>query len=283
MVGIKVNIEFDATAGVLTHNVLFPPAIPSPTPMPSVEMLATQKWLGFFTGQNKFTTTVKHKGQCIVQDGHDQGLMILDITLPQPANIWYALMWPLSSRKITFGASTVKMNNTATGCAQCPIPPMMTCGDPISAPTAFILPFQLSNTVVVGMTGWDILKGILVIVASMAIDALFNGPGGLRGARAAFSDIASGATRAGRDAIQSEALDLASKPMATAAVSAGRQLTTAFLDKVFPMRNFGKFVASSVSGFTIGGSATVVGSGPVSLSAHSSGNPIQGNFFGAQL
>ncbi|HLA63417.1 MAG TPA: hypothetical protein VK610_03260, partial [Rhodothermales bacterium] len=80
---VTVNIALNFSMGMLTHNALAPPAIPAPVPVPSMEMIATQMWtLGYALGQNKLTTTVTHYFMPIVQDGHDCGTMIPDITPP---------------------------------------------------------------------------------------------------------------------------------------------------------------------------------------------------------
>jgi hypothetical protein len=173
---IKVNIVNDFSFGANTHTLLIPPAPPVPTV--SVEMFATQLWtLGYLLNQNKLTTKVTHKDMRIVLDGHDCGVMIPDVTIP-PVNAYYPLIWPFSSRKIAFSASLVQMEGTATGCADMaaglPLP-MMTCGNPISAPTAIVLSNVL-NTVVVGMTPWDVFFGYAGIVASILVD-VFAGPG----------------------------------------------------------------------------------------------------------
>ena len=173
---VTVNVIWDFSYGMLTHNQLAPPAIPVPVPIPSVEMVCTQMWtLGYLAGQNKFTTTVKHRHVFIVLDGHDCGTMIPDVTVPPAPNVWYAIMWPFSKRQIIFSASTVKMNKKPTGCAQTLfLMPMMTCGDPISAPTSFVYPLpHMLNSVKVGMTLLDLLKGILAAAVSMALDYLF--------------------------------------------------------------------------------------------------------------
>ena len=168
---VPVNIALNFSTGILTHNVLAPPAIPAPVPMLSMEMIATQMWTyGYVMNQNKLTSTVLHKYMPIVQSGHDCGMMIPDITPPVPSNTYYAIMWPFSSRKITFAASTVKMDKQPTGCAVFPIIPMMTCGDPISAPAASVSPIQLLNNVRVGMTRGDRLMGLANIAISVVID-----------------------------------------------------------------------------------------------------------------
>jgi len=173
-VPVPINIALNFSTGVLTHNVLSPPQIPSTVPMMSMEMVATQMWTyGYVMNQNNFTQTVRHKKMPIVQSGHDCGMMIPDVTPPMPANVWYSVMWPMSSRKISFAASTVKMDGTPTGCAFGPVFPMMTCGEPVSAPTAQVHPTQLLNNVYVGMTLGDILRGLAMIALEMAVDLMF--------------------------------------------------------------------------------------------------------------
>jgi hypothetical protein len=177
---IKVNTILDFSVGALTHNMLAPPAIPAPVPTPSIEMIATMMWtLGFLTNQNKFSNgarPVNHRGQWVMLDGHDCGMMIPDITLPPAPNIAYPLFWPFSSRKPTFAASTVKMNGTAVGCAQLygiPPLPMMTCGDPLGAPTANSM-INFLNGVKVGITWRDLVAGVINIVGSMLTDYIFS-------------------------------------------------------------------------------------------------------------
>jgi len=179
---VKVHIELDFSLGILTHHVLVPPAIWPPTISPSMEMPVPMKWPpGFFFDQNKLTTTVKHKSMTIVQDGHDCGTMIPDLTYVV-VNAWYLTTWPLSKREIIFAASSVNMDKVAVGCAQVwPGPlPFMTCGEPISAPTALPITSWL-NTLRVNMTGADLLMGIAKAAISMAIDFLFHKLGGAAG------------------------------------------------------------------------------------------------------
>ena len=176
---IKIFVDWDPCAGVLTHNVLAPPALPTPVPMLSVEMVATCFWPpGKLLNQHKLTDTVTYSGflgeQNIAQRGHDLGMLIFDITPPMMANCWYAVMWPLSSRQVKFGASTVKMDGEETGLTTFFLP-MMTCGDPISAPTAIPLPTQLFHNTTVGMTCKDFWMGFLEILIAVAIDLIFFG------------------------------------------------------------------------------------------------------------
>lgn len=179
---VNVNIIIDFSFGFLTHGLILPPPVPPPPKPPptfSVEMIATFMWtLGFAMNQNKFTNGAKpvtHKGMWIALDGHDCGMMIPDVTIP-PVNLWYPMMWPFSSRKPSFAASTVKMNGTAVACAQMiglPPLPMMTCGEPVSVPVCWSA-LSVTNTVQVGMTFLDLIIGIIGIVASVVTDLLCN-------------------------------------------------------------------------------------------------------------
>jgi len=172
MIPVNINNSLDISFGFLTHDLFIPPAPIVPTF--SIEMVCTQKWAGFFLNNNKLTTTVEHNGKSVVLKGHNCGPLIFDITIPA-SNVAYAWIWPFSDRKITFSASSVEMDGTATGCAQIfmlPLP-MMTCGDPISAPTAFLLTSDINNAYV-GMSMADFLLGLLDIALSIAIDALFE-------------------------------------------------------------------------------------------------------------
>jgi hypothetical protein len=192
MDSVYVNISTDFSLGHLLHNVLLPPLIPLPVPSPSIEIIVTQYWPpGYLCNQNKLTTTVKHKMRSIAQEGHDCGTLIPDITYLVPANVYYAIMWPFSSRKMAWSASTVKMDKLPVGCAQTialPVLPMMTCGDPVSAPLAFVLS-NWTNTVRVGMTSADFWAGVAGIAVSVAIDLVFHFiSGGLKGGADAFKN-----------------------------------------------------------------------------------------------
>ncbi len=178
---VPINTENDLSMGLGTHNLWLPPIIPTPIPGPAMEMIANMKWPpGFALNLNKLTTTVKHKKQTIVQTGHDCGVMILDLLIvppciPIPVNAFYYIMWPLSSRKITFAASTVKANKQPVACAAITKAlPMMSCGNPAALPlTAPIT--NGSNTVTVNMTPLDFWQGVITIALSVAIDITFFG------------------------------------------------------------------------------------------------------------
>jgi hypothetical protein len=172
---VHINRANDWSVGVLSHNVITPVGIPAP-PSVSVEMFAPQKYTGYFLNKAKLTRKVKHRGSTLVQGGHEVGPMILDITPLVIANWYYAIMWPFSSRKITFSSSTVNFESEPAGCAQTlglPPLPMMTCGDPISAPTALVFTNILRNTKV-GMTNLDLVAGLVEIAISIGLDLIFG-------------------------------------------------------------------------------------------------------------
>lgn len=167
-----INVNYDPVVGVLSHKLILPPPAP-PSITISIEMICMQMWTaGYVTGQNKFTTTVKNGKWDIVLEGHDIGMLIPDVTIP-PVNLYYAIMWPFSSRKIAFESSMVKMDGKMVGCSQAWVPlPMMTCGDPVSAPTTLPI-LNWMNDVTVGLSLTDIVMGAVGIVASVVIDAVF--------------------------------------------------------------------------------------------------------------
>jgi hypothetical protein len=125
---------------------------------------------GFGLQQNKLTTTVVHKFQFVMLEGHDCGYMIPHVTIPA-ANLALPMIIMFSGRKVMFSASTVKANGTAVGCSQLlllPLP-MMTCAAPVSIPTSFP-PLNLINNVKVGMTPGDLFAGIIAIGLSILAD-----------------------------------------------------------------------------------------------------------------
>ena len=130
LMSVHVNVAYDPTLGINSHTLwatMLPIPAPS-TPTFAIEMIATQMWTaGYFLGQNKFTSKVKHNNFPICQGDHDIGILIPDITIP-PVNFYYLIMWPFSSRKMAFSSSSVKFDGKPVGCSQiAPIPlPMMT-------------------------------------------------------------------------------------------------------------------------------------------------------------
>ena len=135
-------------------------------------------------GKNKLTSTVKHNRMSIVQKKHDIGPVMPHLTLPIIAHPWLIIkILPFSSCKFTFASSKVKADKRPVGCASIwPLLPMMTCGEPISLPTAFPVT-SLINTVSVKMTGWDILLGVTSIIISILVDYVGSKGGGKPGGK----------------------------------------------------------------------------------------------------
>ncbi len=170
----NVNIAYDLTVGVAPHTY-WPTAMPVPGFVPHMEMVFPQlATVGYLMGANKFTTTVKHKQMPIVQDGHDQGILIPDLFVPGIVNFYYPLMWPFSKRKIMFSSSTVKFDGKKVGCSDITRAlPMQTCGNPID--TVFCFPiFNVLNTLKTGLTVADFQMGVARIAVSLAISLLMN-------------------------------------------------------------------------------------------------------------
>jgi hypothetical protein len=171
---VHVTLMNDISMGVLTHKVWLPPQIPAPTPSLSIETLISTRHLpGFLMNKNKLTTTVYFNDKTFMLDGHDHGVFIQDLTPLVPANAWYAIMWPFSSRKCAFSAGRVLANELAIGGAQVqPMPlPYVTCGEPMSLPSANAL-FTFMNNLVVGFEVADVVAGWASIGAAIVIDLL---------------------------------------------------------------------------------------------------------------
>jgi hypothetical protein len=98
------------------HDYMPPPPQPAVPPfVPCVETPVPVMWPpGFGMQQNKLTTTVIHKFQFLMLEGHDCGYMIPHVTIPAN-NLQIPLLIAFSSRKAMFSASTVKANGTAMG------------------------------------------------------------------------------------------------------------------------------------------------------------------------
>lgn len=172
MTRVPVNLTLDYTAGVLTHTAALPPTVPTPVPNLSVEIPAPHSWSpGVFTNKVKLTSTVRHALQAIVLMRHDLGPALSHVTLPLLANVLLPKIILFSKRKVAFTASTVRMNGKPVGCVTTSMP-MIACGDPVSAPTAYPLTSS-KNTVRVGMTSGDVAAGVVNIAGSILIDAVF--------------------------------------------------------------------------------------------------------------
>ncbi|MEK9501992.1 hypothetical protein [Gaopeijia maritima] len=191
MIECFTSRAFDISYGVWMHQCIPPPPAP-PFFQPSIEMVATQMWTFGLPFANKLSTQTLVNSVPICLAGHDVGPLIPDITpgCPLPAN--YAIMWPFSSRKIMFASSVTLVENQGVGCAETLLVPfpMMTCGDPVSAPVIVVMT-NCINTVKVGMTPGDILLGVGSILISVGIDLLFFGLSSARAARNAAREAAS--------------------------------------------------------------------------------------------
>lgn len=175
---VPVSLVWDCSAGFLRHDAWMPvpPGPPALMPMqPSIEMLITQSWLpGLLFNKHSISKKVVHYNSPISLAGHDCGPMIPDLTPSVPPNLKYPIIWFNSSRKFVFTASMVKHDGKNVACAALwPPLPMMTCGDPISAPTA-MLNTNIINSEKVGLSLADFLLGLAAAAVSMLIDYLFH-------------------------------------------------------------------------------------------------------------
>ena len=224
-----VNIVWDTSYGMSFHTLWAPPPSIPPIPnafIPSIEIPAPMMWtVGYLMGKNKFTTTVLTCAMPTCQGGHDLGPLIPDITIP-PANVYMPpIGWPFSKRAIVFQAATVSLQGTPAGCAAAPFFPMMTCGDPVSLPTAFPIPINYLHRTFVGLTLADILSGILNIAISVLIDAIFHKIGG--GAQ-------NPGTQAAEEAAERAAREVAEEVAEEAVESAGSVIAREVLGKLVP-------------------------------------------------
>jgi len=167
-----LTIGIPAVAVYLTRHAFTPPAT-GPT---HIEMCTPAHWPPG-VGSHKFTGTVFHQGLPIVKDGHDHGQLIPHWNVsPWPPNPLLLLIIPFSSRKVMFGASTVKMNGDPTGCNNFWVPtPMMACAQPCGFPIGYGI--NQWHTCLVGMTLGDWLAGAFTIAATMLVDCLTDDGG----------------------------------------------------------------------------------------------------------
>jgi len=150
-----------------------PPQPPLPPFVPAIETPTPTMWPpGFALQQNKLSTTVTHKFQFIMLDGHDCGYMIPHVTIP-PNNLKLMLIIPFSARKALFAASTVRANGTGMGCSQLlPNPwPMNACASPLSIPCAYPA-VNVMNNVTAGMTPGDVIFGVVAFAINAFVESL---------------------------------------------------------------------------------------------------------------
>lgn len=180
---IPITIATDLSMGVGMHNGFLPPVVPAPVPQPSIEMIATMKWVaGYLLNKNKLTAKLEFNGWQVVQDGHDLGPLISDITPALPANLWYAMMWPFSSRKTAFCASKVLAEGVPLAGHYRGLMTMVSCGEPMSLPTVVCLTNELHNCDI-GFELSDIAFGFIGILAGVAVEKLSAAIGGRISAR----------------------------------------------------------------------------------------------------
>ncbi len=167
---VHVNIASDETEGVCVHIAL--PAAPVGT-WPSREV-PTEQGQRAGAGKHKITGTVFHRKRGIVLHGHDVGMGIPDEAPPYvgQASGYLPIIMLKSSRKVMFGASTVKAEGTPIGGAtRAPgALPMLTCGEPVPLPSV-VPTTNRSNTVLVGFSASDVQRGWEDIFEAVAIEA----------------------------------------------------------------------------------------------------------------
>jgi hypothetical protein len=228
---VFVSRAFDVSAGVLCHGQLPLPPAPGTFGV-SVEMICTQMWTaGYLTGQNKLTTQELQNGVPFCLGGHDCGALIPDVTVPWPSNANYAIAWPFSSRKMLFQSTIVMTEGNPTACAQPgPIPlPMMTCGDPTQAPTALEVSNFIANTKI-GMSGGDIVAGVIKGAAAMVIDLIFYGISKGMANNAAMNAAMEGVEQVEKSLARQIADGIAGKLVPTSWDAAAKSAVTALTD-----------------------------------------------------
>ncbi len=157
-------------AGPVVHLSPHKTYLPVPPIGPYIEPPYPMWWPpGRAMGQNKFAATVMHQGNMIVLQGHDLG--ILEPQIGAPPGLY--LNTVLSSRKVNFSASTVKMTGAPAAVAGLQnFAPMTVCADPIALPVGDCN--NRSSTVFVGFTFADWHMGALAVALSTVVSALMS-------------------------------------------------------------------------------------------------------------
>ncbi|HJX62772.1 MAG TPA: hypothetical protein VJ860_02335 [Polyangia bacterium] len=173
---VKVSLMGDVClpqpAGMTVHNGVSPPPpiYPPGSPLRCFESPIPMMWPpGMALQQNRLTTTVFHKTQFVVLEGHDCGYAIPHITIP-PANLKLPLIITFSKRKVMFSSSKVKADGAQIGCSEFAGPPvslpMLCCASPVSLPIGFPS-FNGLHTVSVGLSSGDVAAGFLAIACNV--------------------------------------------------------------------------------------------------------------------
>ena len=154
-----VSAENDVTAGPGVHLLMlcYCPDI--------YECAAPMNWTpGSWAERHSLTFNVLFNKQRIVLDSHDHGPLLTHMPFVDP---WRTLK---SSRKTIFSAAKVKAHDIPLACVD-ESHPLMTCGDPISLPSAFNFT-NPSHNLFIGMSELDELKGRVAIVCSIVTDII---------------------------------------------------------------------------------------------------------------
>lgn len=136
---------------------------------------------GAVTGTHKLTSSVYHNHVWFALEGHDLGHLLVHICLP-PAMPGPCTQMPLnlafSSRKAKFAAGEVKANGKAVACCTifdlAVIPtPMLICGA-MPVPSAGCGTSVAFNSLLVGMSGWDLVAGYVDVIVSIIQSTIMN-------------------------------------------------------------------------------------------------------------
>jgi len=197
----KVSISNDMAVIVLTTPTCslhpfapMPPVPPVPPPTPTgiaFEIPCTVYWPpGELMGKNKLTTTVKHLGLSIAQEGHDCGPMIVHVQIvPASNNMLTPLQVLTSKRKANFSSGEIKANGSPiANCMLTMLPPtpMTSCGSPVAIPGTDT-PTAHMNSLLVGIHPVDLIAGWVEVALTLLVEiAQAMGGGGV--SPGAFSD-----------------------------------------------------------------------------------------------
>jgi hypothetical protein len=146
--------------GVSLHACANP--LPLPSPVPHLEGGLRMRDSLLFA---KISNNVFFDSFPAVQLGHDVGFFIphYNIIPPLPPNLLLAAIIPFSSAKVTFGRSSVLVNNTPAAMYRAFLP-LLVCGDPVKLPLGFVLEDGFRNTVVFSLGAGDVAQGVARII-----------------------------------------------------------------------------------------------------------------------
>jgi hypothetical protein len=170
----------------LAMPLVFPSPVPGKYLTLYIEGPSTIRWVNQL--QHKLAGDVEFDGWNVAQEGHDVGMLIPHIpAVPDPIGAMLAVGF--SKYKISFSASTVKVDGKPVGTYFPVIAPPLYCFSPVSMPAVIptvhnIVPWPC--TVRVGMTAGDFGAGWFSVASDQALDLFFNivfgsgGPGKLK-------------------------------------------------------------------------------------------------------